>query len=158
MPVRSLRARCRDLRKKKKNRTQTRVGSVISVEIIPLPRCRQQGSCICNLNLKNSMWRKAPARLPYKTRGSRGDVTSVCLVVTWCMSSQVFLKDGRFWSSSFLREVWCPTSPLIHTRSFFPSFSTLVPSCTRALTLHQPLAEGAEGAAGNARTDGWMDG
>ena len=37
-----------------------------------------------------------------------------------------------------------------------PSFSTLVPSCTRALTLHQPLAEGAEGAAGNARIDEWM--
>lgn len=50
-------------------------------------------------------------------------------------------------------------TPPTHTRSFFPSFSTLVPSCTRALTLHQPLAEGAEGAAGNARNaqmDGWI--
>lgn len=108
------------------------------------------GSCICNL--KNSMWQRAPARLPYRDRGEpRGDVTLVCLVVldVWAHRC-VFSKNGgtepkghvHFWNCG---SEGSPT----HTLLFCPLF---LHSC---LLLHKGINSPlilAEGAAGNA----WM--
>lgn len=104
-------------------------GECLIVENIPVPHRWQQALVYAIINVKN-LWQKAPARLPYKDRGSRGDVMSVCLVVlnVWahrCVfvtAEELGAKDGRF----FLEQrLWGMSDFSSYTHTPVSSLSTL---------------------------------
>lgn len=110
------------------------------------------GSCICNLNLKNSMWLEAPPPQGCHKR-RRGGILWRCDVglssSTWCVSSQVCVlmnwaqSMDSFWTSCF-KKSGVPSC----TYSFPLLFLYSRPLLHKGINSPSTQAEGAEGQQG----------